>query len=90
MSFIERKHKMAKRKKAKRKKKVVKKKAAKRKRRPKPWTKADVSLLRKLFPTNPTSKIAKQLRRKTDAVKKKASRMGLRKSKRYLKSIGRA
>jgi len=81
---------MAKRKKAKRKKKVVKKKAAKRKRRPKPWTKADVSLLRKLFPTNPTSKIAKQLRRKTDAVKKKASRMGLRKSKRYLKSIGRA
>ncbi len=81
---------MAKRKKVAKKKKVVKKKAAKRKRPPKPWTKADVSLLKKLFPTNPTSKIAKQLRRKTDAVKKKASRMGLRKSKRYLKSIGRA
>jgi len=90
MSFSERKHKMAKRKKVAKKKKVVKKKAAKRKSPPKPWTKADVSLLRKLFPTNPTSKIAKQLRRKTDAVKKKASRMGLRKSKRYLKSIGRA
>ncbi len=81
---------MAKRKKASKKKKVVKKKAAKRKRPPKPWTRADVSLLKKLFPANPTSKIAKQLRRKTDAVKKKASRMGLRKSKRYLKSIGRA
>ena len=81
---------MAKKKKVAKRKKVVKKKAAKRKRPPKLWTKADVSLLKKLFPTNPTSKIAKQLRRQTDAVKKKASRMGLRKSKRYLKSIGRA
>ena len=90
MSFSERKHKMAKKKKVSKKKKVLKKKAAKRKKAPKPWIKADVSLLKKLFPTNPTSKIAKRLRRKTDAVKKKASRMGLRKSKRYLKSIGRA
>jgi len=76
--FNERKHKMAK-----------KKKAAKRKRAPKLWTKAEVNLLRKLFPTNPTSKIAAKLRRKTDAVKKKASRMGLRKSKKYMRSIGR-
>ncbi len=87
---------MAKKRKVAKKKKVVKKKtkkkkAAKRKKAAKGlWTKADVNLLKKLFPTNPTSKIAKQLRRKTDAVKKKASRMGLRKSKRYLKSIGRA
>ena len=67
------------------------KKAAKRKKGAKGlWTKAEVSLLRKLFPTNPTSKIAKQLGRQTDAVKKKASRMKLRKSKRYLKSIGKA
>lgn len=73
------------------KKKSKKKKAAKRKKAPKGlWSKADVNLLKKLFPTNPTSKIAKKLRRKTDAVKKKASRMGLRKTKRYLKSIGRA
>ena len=85
MSFSERKHKMAKKRKVAKKKKVVEKKAAKGL-----WAKAEVSLLRKLFPTNPTSKIAKQLRRKTDAVKKKASRMGLRKTKRYLKSIGRA
>jgi hypothetical protein len=83
MSFSEREHKMAK------KKKVTKKKA--KKKAPKGlWSKADINLLKKLFPTNPTSKIAKQLKRKTDAVKKKASRMGLRKSKRYLKSIGRA
>lgn len=73
------------------KKKAKKKKAAKRKKAARGlWSKADVSLLKKLFPANPTSRIAKQLKRKTDAVKKKASRMGLRKSKRYLKSIGRA
>ncbi len=84
MSFSEREHKMAK------KKKVTKKKAKKKKAPKGLWSKADVNLLKKLFPTNPTSKIAKRLGRKTDAVKKKASRMGLRKTKRYLKSIGRA
>ena len=54
------------------------------------WAKSEVSLLRKLFPNNPTAKIAGQLGRPTDAVKKKASRMGLRKSKRYMKSLGRS
>jgi len=63
---------------------------AKKKKTLKQWTKAEVNLLKKLFPTNPTSKIAKKFGRKTDAVKKKASRMRLQKSKRYLKSIGRA
>lgn len=81
---------MAKKRRAKKKKGAKKKKAAKRRRARGLWSAEDVALLRKLFPTNPTSKIAKQLGRKTDAVKKKASRMRLRKSKRYLKSIGRA
>ena len=68
-----------------------KKKTAKRKKAVKGlWSKSEVSLLRKLFSTNPTAKIAARLRRPTDAVKKKASRMGLRKSKKYLRSIGRA
>jgi hypothetical protein len=53
------------------------------------WAKSEVSLLRKLFPNNPTAKIAAKLGRPTDAVKKKASRMGLRKSKKYMKSLGR-
>lgn len=53
------------------------------------WSKSEVSLLRKLFPSNPTAKIAGKLGRPTDAVKKKASRMGLRKSKKYMKSLGR-
>ena len=88
---------MAKKKKAKKKvakKKTAKKKPAKKKAKKKKaqkglWTKAEASLLKKLFSTNPTSKIAARLGRKTDAVKKKAGRMKLRKSKKYLKSIGR-
>jgi len=67
-----------------------KKKAAKRKKAVPMWSAHDVNLLKRLFPTNPTSKIAKKLRRKIDAVKKKASRMGLQKSKKYLKSLGKA
>ena len=64
---------------------------AKKKKAPKGvWSKSDVNLLKRLFPTNPTSRIAAKLGRATDAVKKKASRMGLRKNKKYLKSIGRA
>ncbi len=66
-------------KKAKRKKKLIKGL----------WSKSELSLLKKLFPSNPTAKIAARLGRPTDAVKKKASRMGLRKSKKYMKSLGR-
>lgn len=66
------------------------KKVAKRKKLLKgTWTARDLNLLKKLFSTNPTAKIAARLGRPLDAVKKKASRMKLRKSKKYLKSIGR-
>ena len=54
------------------------------------WSKSELSLLKKLFPNNPTAQIAAKLKRPTDAVKKKASRMGLRKSKKYMKSLGRS
>jgi hypothetical protein len=54
------------------------------------WSKPDLNLLKRLFPTMPTSKVAARVGRKTDAVKKKASRMGLKKSKVYLRRIGRA
>lgn len=54
------------------------------------WSKSDLAQLKKLFPNNPTAKIASKLGRPTDAVKKKASRMGLRKSKKYMKSLGRS
>jgi len=53
------------------------------------WSAKDINLLTRLFADTPTATIAGKLKRKTDAVKKKASRMGLKKSRRYLKSIGR-
>lgn len=53
------------------------------------WSKSEVALLRKLFPSNPTTKVAAKLGRSLDTVKKKASRIGLKKSKKYLKSLGR-
>jgi len=53
------------------------------------WSKDDIKQLRKLFPNQATADVASNLKRPTEAVKKKASRMGLRKSKRYMKSLGR-
>ena len=68
-----------------------KKKTAKRKKLTKgDWTSADIKLLKKLFANNTTAVVAAKLGRPTDAVKKKASRMGLHKTKKHLKSLGRA
>ncbi len=53
------------------------------------WTRDDVKQLKRLFPNRPTADVAADLGRPTEAVKKKASRMGLKKSARYLKSLGR-
>jgi hypothetical protein len=55
-----------------------------------PWSKSEVALLRKLFPNHPTAEVAAKLGRSLDPVKKKASRMGLKKAKKYLKSLGRS
>ena len=54
------------------------------------WTKDDLSLLKRLFLNRPTADVAAKLGRPTEAVKKKASRMGLRKSKSYMKTLGRS
>ena len=54
------------------------------------WTKDDLKLLKKLFTSNATADVAAKLGRPTEAVKKKASRMGLRKSKKYMKTLGRS
>jgi len=69
---------------------MAKKKKAKKRLKKGLWSKGELNLLKKLFSNNPTAKISARLGRPNDAVKKKASRMGLRKSKRYLKSLGRA
>jgi hypothetical protein len=53
------------------------------------WTRDDVKQLKKLFPDRPTADVAAELGRPTEAVKKKASRMGLKKSRRYMRSLGR-
>jgi hypothetical protein len=54
------------------------------------WSKADTNTLTRLFPSHATAEIAAKLGRSTETVKKKASRMGLRKSKGHMKSLGRA
>jgi hypothetical protein len=69
---------------------MAKKKKAKKKLIKGLWTKSELSLLKKLFPNNPTAEVASKLKRPTDAVKKKASRMGLCKSKKYMKTLGRS
>jgi hypothetical protein len=53
------------------------------------WSNSDVNLLKKLFPNNPTAQIAARFGRSAKTVEKKAYRMGLRKSKKYLKALGR-
>ena len=53
------------------------------------WTRDDVKQLKKLFPDRPTAEVAAALGRPTEAVKKKASRMGLKKSRKYMRSLGR-
>ena len=69
---------------------MAKKKKKKKKLKKGLWSRGELTLLKKLFPNNPTARIAAKLGRPNDAVKKKASRMRLRKSKKYLKTLGRA
>ena len=54
------------------------------------WSKSEVALLRKLFPNNPTAILAAKLGRSLGTVKNKASRMGVKKTKKYMKSLGRS
>ncbi len=53
------------------------------------WTKQDVKDLRRLHRKHTDADVAYMLGRTTDAVKKKASRMGLTKNLGYLRSLGR-
>lgn len=54
------------------------------------WTQDDLKTLKKEFKNKRTAEIADELNRPVDAVKKKASRMGLRKSRKHMKSLGRS
>jgi hypothetical protein len=53
------------------------------------WSKSDIHQLKKLFPNNATARVAARLGRPAKTVERKAYRMGLKKSKKYLRSIGR-
>lgn len=66
------------------------KKASRKKLKTGLWAKDEIKLLKKSFPSTATKEIAAKLRRPLDAVKKKASRMGLSKSARYMRSLGRS
>ena len=79
---------MAKKKKVSRKKIAGGKKVAKLKKGT--WTKGELRILKKEFPSSSCAAVAKKLGRPLFAVKKKAYRLGVYKTKRYLKSIGRA
>jgi len=69
--------------------KKVTKKAVKKKVVKGTWTAEDLKVLKKLFANNPTAMVAEELGRDLDPVKRKASRLGMKKTKKYMKSIGR-
>jgi len=53
------------------------------------WTVGEVRTLRKLFGNNPNAQVAVALDRTPKAVERKASKLGLAKTKKYLRSLGR-
>ena len=53
------------------------------------WSASEIKLLKKLYGNTSNRKIARQLRRGVEAVRIKGGRLGLRKTKKYLKSIGK-
>ncbi|HLB72839.1 MAG TPA: hypothetical protein VJJ98_02370 [Sedimentisphaerales bacterium] len=65
------------------------KKKTKKKLKRGPWLKSDIQTLKKEFPTKPCVEVAQKLGRPLYAVKRKAYRLGIYKTRQYLKSIGR-
>ena len=63
---------------------------AKRRQKSGQWSKDEVKLLKQMFRSTSTAEVAKKLGRKVPSVQAKATKLGLKKTKKYLKSIGRA
>jgi hypothetical protein len=61
---------------------------AKKKLTPVRWSKAEVSQLKKLFPSMSTAKVAAKLKRSEKSVMQKAFKTGIKKTVKYLKSVG--
>ena len=53
------------------------------------WTTEEVRTLKNIFRNNPNISVATTLNRTPKAVERKASKLGLTKTKKYLRSIGR-
>jgi hypothetical protein len=53
------------------------------------WTSGDIRALRKLFGNRSNKSVATVLDRTTKAVERKASKLGLAKTKKYLKTLGK-
>ena len=54
------------------------------------WSKDKVKLLKQIFRSMNTAEVAKKLNRNVASVQNKASALGLTKTRKYLKSIGKA
>jgi len=54
------------------------------------WSNDEVKRLKKIFRSMSTADVAKELDRGVASVQAKASALGLTKTKKYLKSVGRA
>jgi len=63
---------------------------AKRKLKSGVWSKDEVKLLKQMFRSTSTKEVAEKLGRAERGVQAKASKLGLKKTKKYLKSIGKA
>lgn len=59
------------------------------KRKRKNWSKEEIKYLRKIFRNTSTADVAKKMRRSLASIQAKASALSLRKTKKYLKSIGK-
>lgn len=56
----------------------------------KEWTKAEIKYLRKAFRSMRTADVAKSMKRTVPSVRQKAFILGLKKTKKHLRSLGRA
>ncbi len=54
------------------------------------WTPNELKTLKRLYPTKTTQEVAEACGRTLEATKRKAARMGLKKSAKYLKAKGRS
>jgi len=54
-----------------------------------PWTREEVRTLRSIFRGRSNVEVAELLDRSTKAVERKAAKLGLTKTKKYLRSLGR-